>query len=97
MRAIRYVVGYVRGAAIGVPCANLLPAAPDTEGTARMELNATFGEIHTKSLNLGLQRFNVFILTEGAATRVHTSRAVHGQRASRPNALEALMAGSLRA
>ena len=65
MRAIRYVVGYVRGAAIGVPCANLLPAAPDTEGTARMELNATFGEIHTKSLNLGLQRFNVFILTEG--------------------------------
>ena len=73
----------------------LLPhaAAPDTEGIARTELNATLGEIQTKSLDLGLQRFNVFILTEGAAARVHTSRAVHGHRASRPNALEA---GSLR-
>ena len=49
MRAIMYVVGYVREAAIGGSCATLLSAAPDTEGTARTKLNATLGEIHTKS------------------------------------------------
>ena len=39
----------------------LLPhaAAPDTEGTARTELNATLGEIEKDSLNLGLQPIRV--------------------------------------
>ena len=77
----------------------LLPhaAAPDTEGTARTELNATLGEIDKDSLNLGLPRFNVFISRDGAATRVFTSTAVHCHRASWRNALEVLMARSLRA
>ena len=63
-------------------------AAPDTEGTARTELNATLGEMDT-DLNTDLRRINVFIFTVGAATRVHTSTATHGHRASQPNALEA--------
>ena len=77
----------------------LLPhaAAPDTEGTARTELNATLGEIDTDYLNISLQRFNVFIFTVGAATQVHTSTVAHGHRGSWPNALEALMVRSLRA
>ena len=60
-------------------------------------MNATLGQIDKDSLDLGPQRFNVLIFTEGAAIREHTSTPVHDQRASRPNALEALMAGSLRA
>ena len=60
-------------------------------------MNATLREIDTDPLNLGLQRFNAYIFTVGAATRVHINTAVHGQRASRPNALEDLMARSLRA
>ena len=52
-------------------------AAPDAEGTARTEMNATLGEIYTDYLNIGLQRFNLFIFTVGAATRVHTSTGLH--------------------
>ena len=74
-----------------VSCLLLPHAAPpryrgdSTDGTERYARKNSF--------NFGLQRFIVFIFTDGAASRVHTSRAVHGHRASRPNALEA---GSLR-
>ena len=56
MRAIRYVVGYIREGGIGGPCANLVSAAhacccTDSEGTAWDDSIATVGEVDKDTLD----------------------------------------------
>ena len=50
-------------------------AAPDSEGTAWDDLNATLGAVDKGTLDLGLQRISVLTFTVRAGIQVHTSTA----------------------
>ena len=60
-------------------------------------MNSTLEQVDRDSLDLGLQRVNLFVFTVGAATGEHKSTAVDGQQARQLNALQALMSPGDRA